>query len=46
MSVDLYRLVLKELDWEIVLDGIPPGLTGKHVGRARIVLWKSKKSEN
>jgi len=46
VSVDLYRTVLKEPDWELVLDEVPPELAEHQVGLTRIALWKSKNNEN
>jgi len=43
VSLADYQKVLKEEEWEIVLDEVPPNLQGPLVGRARVVFWKSLK---
>jgi len=42
VSVEDYRVALGP-KWETVLDEVPPGLTETHVGRAKVVVWKSTK---
>ncbi|KAF8302610.1 S-adenosyl-L-methionine-dependent methyltransferase [Clavulina sp. PMI_390] len=43
VDVETYRKVLNTEDWEVIFEGVPPNLQGQLVGRAKIVLWKSRK---